>query len=433
MASRGKPFWHAEAYGGPLWLQPNVLGKPRDEGRICYPEDIRYWNLTSYMHGARGTLYLRWRPLLDGPLFGAFGPYGMDGSRTSRSQMSKEIGEWIQADAQRPLRASRPVKGEVGILFYPEGQLFTFAQQRDTNLYGDCYEGAYRGFFDNNIQADFVHIDDIDAWDFLYLPYPVMMPGETAERLIRWVDAGGVLVSEGCPGYWGDRGHVGEHQPNLGLDELFGAEQSYVEFTPDILDDLQLNVLGERTFGGGFLQTYTPTTGRAVGWYADPAVNRSIRALEDDPTGAEPHVDRPGRDRPERDAPPIAAVENRFGGGRTLLIGTMPGRGYMVHGGRREFFRRLFSFGRDVQYVTVSDPRIRARMHDGPGGTYLWVANHTRAPVPVSVVVGYGSPPSVVQTVRGPDASIREGTIILTVPARDVTVLRLHGAAAARA
>ena len=32
--------------------------------------------------------------------------------------------------------------------------------------------GAYRGFFDNNIQADWVHIDDIDAYDTLYAALP---------------------------------------------------------------------------------------------------------------------------------------------------------------------------------------------------------------------------------------------------------------------
>ena len=84
-AARGKPYWHAERQGGPLWMQPQVIGKPRDEGRIASPEDIRYWDLVSFACGATGLMYLRWRPLLDGPLFGAFGPYGMDGSRTPRS------------------------------------------------------------------------------------------------------------------------------------------------------------------------------------------------------------------------------------------------------------------------------------------------------------------------------------------------------------
>ena len=33
--ARGKPFWHAEAQAGPLWLQPQVLKRPREDGRIA--------------------------------------------------------------------------------------------------------------------------------------------------------------------------------------------------------------------------------------------------------------------------------------------------------------------------------------------------------------------------------------------------------------
>ena len=32
--SRGKPFWHAEAQAGPLWMQPQVIHRPREDGRI---------------------------------------------------------------------------------------------------------------------------------------------------------------------------------------------------------------------------------------------------------------------------------------------------------------------------------------------------------------------------------------------------------------
>lgn len=417
-AARGKRFWHAEAYGGPLWLQPNVYGKPRDEGRICYPEDIRYWNLTSYMHGATGTLYLRWRPLLDGPLFGAFGPYGMDGSRTTRSEMSRRVSEWVHADEQADLWRSRPMKGEIGILLNPECQLFTYAQQRDTTLFGDCYEGAYRGFYDNNIQADFVHPDDIDGWGFLYVPYPVMMPRELAAKLREWVEAGGTLVSEGCPAYWDGRAHVGEVQPNLGLDELFGARESYVEFTPELLGDLELTVLGEETYGGGFLQVYRPTTGRAVGWYTDPATQASIGKL-----GSIDSDD----DHRERRFPFVAAVENRYGAGRTLLIGTMPSRGYHAHDGRvgSSFYRAVFAFGGKSQYATTSDRRIRARIHDGDGGAYLWIANPERRVVPVIVTVHERWRGNCARTLRGAEVEIRGSELHLAAPARDVSVIRI--------
>ncbi len=164
-------------------MQSQVINKPRNEGRIASPEDIRYWTMASLAAGASGFMYLRWRPLLDGPLFGAFGPYGMDGSRTARSDMVCKLGQWIQAPEQSNLRKSRPVKGEVGIIFVPETQLFTYAQQGNTHFYSQAMQGAYRGFFDNNIQADWVYIDDIDRYRFLYLPFPVMLNKATADRL----------------------------------------------------------------------------------------------------------------------------------------------------------------------------------------------------------------------------------------------------------
>lgn len=50
--ARGKPFWHAEAQAGPLWMQPQVTGRPREDGRIADDKDVRLWNLISCAGGA---------------------------------------------------------------------------------------------------------------------------------------------------------------------------------------------------------------------------------------------------------------------------------------------------------------------------------------------------------------------------------------------
>jgi beta-galactosidase len=395
-ASRGKPFWHAETYAGPLWMQQQVIGKPRDEGRIATPEDIRFWDLSSFMLGATGMYYLRWRPLLDGPLFGAFGGYGMDGSRTPRSEMVSKVGKWATAAEQEPIWRSRPLQGEIGIIYVPETQLFTYAQQGETKFYSQSTQGAYQGFFDNNIQADWVHIDHIQEYDFLYLPFPVMLSEETAQRLKAWVHAGGTLISEGCPAYFGDGAHVGMVQPNYGLDEVFGARESYVEFTPDILGDLRANLSGTSFWGGIFLQAYEPTTGTPAGWYED------------------------GK---------IAVVDNHYGAGRTRLIGTMAGAGHATHpkDGSAAFFAKLFEFGGKAQHVRSSDPQVKARLHKGEGGVYLWIANPTRQPRPVRVDVGeIGGAFTTATRHWGADAEVEGRTVVLTAPARDVTVLALQ-------
>jgi beta-galactosidase len=341
----GKPFWHAEAQAGPLWMQPQVVGRPREDGRITDEADVRLWNLISMAGGATGILYPRWRPLLDGPLFGAFGPFGMDGSVTPRAEAAGRVARW--ANAHPEIWRARPVKGDVGIVFVPESEIFNYVQQGDTNHYAQSARGAYQAFFDSNIQADWVSLDRIADYPLVYLPYPIMLEQATARKLTEYVERGGALVSEGLPGYFGDRGRAGTVQPNLGLDQLFGARESYVEFTPDLLERLTLDVLGSRIPGRYFLQEYRAAGGTSRGSYASGAV---------------------------------AAVENRFGKGRTLLIGTFPGAGYYLgrSAAAREFFARLLGWAGIEQQVRSSDDRIKARLHAGGGGTYLWVVNPTR-------------------------------------------------------
>jgi len=284
----------------------------------------------------------------------------------------------------------------VGILLVPETQLFTYAQQGDTDYYAGSMHGAYQGFFDNNIQADWVRLENIDEYALIYLPFPVMLERETAERLRAWVEAGGVLVAEGCPGYFGERGHVGTTQPNLGLDELFGARESDVEFTPDLLGDLELNLSGTRVRGGLFLQAYEPTTGVPVGWYED------------------------GR---------VAAVDHAYGAGRTRLLGTMCGYGYGTHPEDRSpaFFAELLVVGGQGQHVESSDPRVKARLHDGAGGTYVWVANPARQAIPVRLEFGSAwGPYTVAWSLWGAEAVVEGRTMELTAEARDVAVIALE-------
>jgi beta-galactosidase len=141
-------------------------------------------------------------------------------------------------------------------------------QQGDTDFYSQSVRGAYQAFFESNIQPDFVALDNISEYKVLYLPYPVMLKQETVARLRSFVEQGGTLISEGLPAYFGDHGHVGTVQPNYGLDEVFGARETYVQFTPDIANDLMLEVKGSNIYGRFFQQDYELRGGNAVGHYS---------------------------------------------------------------------------------------------------------------------------------------------------------------------
>jgi beta-galactosidase len=231
----------------------------------------------------------------------------------------------------------------------------------------------------------------------IYLPYPVMLKQETVSKLRAYVEQGGTLVSEGLPAYFGDHGRAGEVQPNYGLDALFGARQSYVEFTPDLLEKLTLTVQGHPIYGRYFLQEFETRGGEPAGQYSNG------------------HT---------------AAVLHRTGNGRTLLIGTFPGAGYYLHHSpeAKAFFAGLLQLAGIHQQVTTNNAAAEARLHTGPGGTHLWVVNPTRSSATVTVSVN--SPDLHFSHAKDvwdkQPVSINNRQISVTVKARDAAVIELQ-------
>lgn len=355
-ASDGKPFWHAEMQAGPLWLQPQVLDRPLDDGRVSTPDDIRYWNLMSMAGGVNGIYHLRWRPLLDGPLFGAFGAYGLDGSRTDRSRQVSAIAQWAAGPEQQELWAARPAPAQLSMLFVPESQAYGLIARHSRKPYERAISGAWRAFFDLSVVPDLRKLHQLDGARVAYLPYPTLLPDEWARALTDWVRSGGTLISEATPAWFNDHAHVATRRPGAGLDEVFGATEFDVEFTPDILGDLQFRSSGYQAYGGEIKQRLIPTTGVATGWYDDGSV---------------------------------AVVDHEFGAGRTRLIGTMPGTGYSNHEdpGTRGFYQGLLDWAGIQPTVRVDDDRLVARLHVGDQADFLWVINSSRDDV--ESVVGF--------------------------------------------
>jgi beta-galactosidase len=319
----------------------------------------------------------------------------MDGSVTPRAEMAGQFARW--ANSHREIWKSHPVKGDIGLVFAPESELFNYVQQGDTNFYAQSLRGAYQAFFDSNIQADFVALDDLAEYKIVYLSYPLMLSKETVAKLRAFVEQGGTLISEGLPAYFGDHGRAGETQPNYGLDELFGARERYVEFTPDLLEKLVLTVNGYRINGRYFLQEYEPAGGRTVGHYLNG------------------HA---------------AAIESQRGRGRTLLVGTFPGAGYYLHHSAesKAFFAELLKLANVQPQIQTDNPTIQSRLHAGQGGNYLWVTNPARSAATTTVSIGDGGPrfQSATEIWANRQLSVSGQRITVTLPPRDGAVIALR-------
>jgi beta-galactosidase len=136
---------------------------------------------------------------------------------------------------------------------------------------------------------------------------------------------------------------------------LFGCRQANVEFDPDLSEDLQFELRGQKIYGRYFRQGYAPGQGTAAGHFEDGAV---------------------------------AAVENREGAGKALLIGSFPGAGYYKHHGKatKDVFAGFLEWAGISQRVRVSNPAVQARLHQG-AKTVLWATNATAQEQAVTVTV----------------------------------------------
>ena len=381
--------------GGGRTAVDAAAGDRSAAGRWRQPdaEDVRIWNLISCASGARGILYPRWRPLLDGPLFGAFGPFAMDGSVTPRAEMAGKVAKWANTHAE--VWKSGPVNGDVGLVFVPESELFNYVQQGWDRASTRSRFAGRTGVLRSEILADFVALENIDEYKLVYLAYPVMLKRETADRLKEYVRKGGTLICEGLPAYFGDRGHVGTVQPNFGLDELFGAREKYVEFDPDLSEQLMFEVQGKEVYGRYFRQDYDVAGGKAAGQYSNGNT---------------------------------AAVENTFGQGLTLLMGTFPGAGYYLHHGpaTKELFAGFLKMAGVTQQIAVDDATVQARLHAGEGGTHVWVTNPTRAEKKVTVTLAAGEFSSAEDVWGGSAIALSGRQLTMSVPARDAVVAMLR-------
>ena len=242
--------------------------------------------------------------------------------------------------------SASPVRGELGIVVIPESQAASLllSQWGSADNYRYMAAGAYRFFFDRNIQADYVHIYDIAEYRYLYLPYPLMLKKQTAQALSEWVGAGGHLICEGCPAYFGDHGHVSTVQPGFGLDRVFGALQEYVEFTPDLLDGFAIQFGSFNAYGSEYVQAYRPITGE-------------VRA-------------RLGSGK-------AIAVENRHGDGRALLIGTCLSKGYFDHpgSGAGALIESVLAGWGMGRLLSTDNDEIKIRLQQSGSRVFAWMLN----------------------------------------------------------
>ena len=164
-----------------------------------------------------------------------------------------------------------------------------------------------------------VAADKLSQYKILFVSYPVMLSANVAEGIRRYVENGGTVVAEARLAWNDERGFASPIIPGIGLDKVFGAREIVIRPS----DKPEITV---------------ESSAQLPAWTNDGTVAGA--AFEED---LEPYPGAQVLGRFADGSPAI--VENTFGKGRTILVGSFLALGYEQHpeAATRQFLLSLAS------------------------------------------------------------------------------------------
>jgi len=315
----GAPIWAAEFQGGPI-----VTGFQK--GRVPTAEDIRRWMLTAVGAGITGLSFWLPRAEIMASEVNGFSLLDSAGDTTPRFEEASRVGRALQRHADLFGVASRPQAGVAIIVNEWNFQLCSRLPGGEHLAYS--LRGWYRLLWEMGIAVDFLEVSQLDEsrvrdYKALILPFPMSLSEQVAEDLARYVEAGGSLISEACPGRINENGFCSRGELSPRMAELFGVR--HASYTMVREPDGGRRWWPEDRFWGEYIKA---TMLNGVGLLAGHGLRANVYletfALDD----AQPillHEDAP------------AGVARNVGKGAAYLIGTFAGHSGTAYRDQRTF------------------------------------------------------------------------------------------------
>ena len=296
-AAHGKPFYQVELQGGAG--KPGLLG-----GQVPTASDVNLWNWNTISAGGKGSVYWQYAPEPAGLESPGFGLTGFGGENTPRSLAAGKCA--VQFTAQPLLEQAQSVPILNAIYVSRSTDLLCYAADKKEALYAQSLSGAFEAAYRKSIPVRFFHQDTIEELSTsgiqtLYLPMPLVLSSAEVTALHRFVENGGTLVSEACPGLYREDGLL--EQRAEALKKLFGLRHVEIEAAPDggavnaiwlasgeplggqlyrqtVKPGRSVSVLAQFEDGAPAVTEYHYGQGRAV-WIGTYAANRFDRTKDD--------------------------------------------------------------------------------------------------------------------------------------------------------
>ena len=404
------------------WIGELQAGQGATGVRVASPvsgADLRLWGWASISRGARAISYYAWYPMSSGYESNGYGMINLDGTVTERAKVAGEFGGVVGRNAAL-FALLRPHASRVAILYNRLSYMVGGNTVAPGTVVRNSMLGIYRALFEQNIQADFIHPDEVLAgaatkYDVVYLSYPVMLQQPVADALKAYVQAGGTLISEARPAWNDERGAANLRIPGGGLDEVFGARERELRSAEAVTFTMESGLDG----------ALAPLSGRALNGlsFAEhlDVTRRNARVLARFPgEGATPGA--------------AAVVMAPYGSGRAILIGTFPSAAFEQDPDKMrptgEFLQRLIASAGVTPEIRIDGAPglVEARFLESSEAILLIAINHGDAAQRVTFTFGPDIPEAIWQNmetgasvnfVQGPDGP----TYAHSFAPRDVMVL----------
>lgn len=307
-APEGRPVWAAEFQGGPVSTSLH-------KGRIPSKEDIRRWVLTGVGSGITALSFWVTRAEIAAAETNGFSLLDSEGDTTERLEEASRIGKALNRHPDLFGTATLQ-RAEVGILINEDGFQACKAMDEAENHFVYSARGWHKLLWDLVIPVDFVscsHMDDAvePRYKALILPFPLSLAEETTAALADYVERGGALLSEACPGRLTEFGYANRGELSPTTRRLFGVDHQSIQLIREPSDNPRW-MPEERTWGEFADAAFLTGTGALGG--EKLRANFYIETFVC--TESAPILMYDGQ---------VAGTERHFGKGVARLIGTFAG------------------------------------------------------------------------------------------------------------
>ena len=355
------------------WIGELQAGQGATGVRVATPvtaADVRLWGWAALSRGARAISYYAWYPMSSGYESNGYGMIELDGSVTDRARAAGAFAGIISRNPAlfAPLR---PRPSRVAILYNRLSYMVGGNTVAPGNAVRNSMMGFYRAMFEQNIQVDFIHPDEIVAgraadYRVIFLGYPLMLQQPVVDAIKAFVKAGGTVISEARPAWNDERGYANPRIPGGGLDEVFGVREKMLRSAEKIemtaANDLEgsLAPLSGRTIPGSGFAEHLQITGSNV---------RVLARFQGDDGG-------PGDP---------AITMSKYGDGTAILLGSFPAAAFELdpEGARAggDLLSALVALAGVNPDVRISGARgqVETRYLESSAATMVIAINHADA------------------------------------------------------